>query len=75
MPSTIFGPSPVPSICAQLSDVADSDSPDSRQLIVIKWRGRRFTPDSLVAKKGARGRSSWIQQEGGFLRELLGTEH
>lgn len=76
MPTGIFGASRPPSIAVQLSDgpntVADGFEPS--QLPIATWGHRRFVLEALLANKGGRGRKSWIQREGIFIRELEGSE-
>lgn len=40
------------------------------ELSVGKWRSRRSVEDPLLVSKGSRGRTSWINNEGFFVREL-----
>ncbi|EGY23428.1 uncharacterized protein VDAG_04866 [Verticillium dahliae VdLs.17] len=52
---------------SQLQSTTDTET----GFISTTFLGRRFTLDSLVAKKGSRGRSSWVKDHGIFVRELL----
>lgn len=60
-------------IAKQLEDVA-VDSLASNvtfdTLPKIKWENRRFVQEAWLARKGAKGRKSWIRSYGLFLVEL-----
>ena len=73
MAVAFFSKSAPPPIAVQLAQT----SPDlvvningAGELPVAKWRSRRFVADALIASKGSRGRTSWINNEGFFVREL-----
>ncbi|KAF6811297.1 transposase-like protein [Colletotrichum musicola] len=66
MSLTLFGAKPPPSIIAQLG-AADGDEPS---VGIATWAGRRFAVADDIAKKGCRGRSSWIIAYGLFINEL-----
>ncbi|KAF6794200.1 hypothetical protein CMUS01_16039 [Colletotrichum musicola] len=57
---------PPPSIIAQLG-TADGDEPSVN---IATWAGRRFAVADDIAKKGYRGRLSWITVYGLFINEL-----
>lgn len=74
MANSFFGCRPPPSISSQFA----SASPESLvtvnglgEVAVATWRGRRFVLESTISSKRARGRTSWIRNEGIFVRELL----
>ncbi|KAK5996251.1 Putative AC transposase-like protein [Cladobotryum mycophilum] len=39
-------------------------------MLVATWKGKRYVNDDLMSKKGSRGRTSWIVNEGIFIREI-----
>ncbi|KAK5991972.1 hypothetical protein PT974_05368 [Cladobotryum mycophilum] len=39
-------------------------------MLVATWKGKRYVNDDLMSKKGLRGRTSWIVNEGIFIREI-----
>ncbi|KAF5006069.1 hypothetical protein FDECE_7529 [Fusarium decemcellulare] len=45
-------------------------NPTIEDLPKIAWRSRRFVQEDLLARKGAKGRKSWIRSHGTFLIEL-----
>ncbi|KAH7118209.1 hypothetical protein B0J13DRAFT_198386 [Dactylonectria estremocensis] len=55
---------------ASASVTALPSNPQLEDLPVITWRNKRFFLESHVARKGSRGRSSWIKDYGVFLIEL-----
>lgn len=77
MAVALFGRAAPLSIAAQLAQA----SPDRLvtlsgvgEVAVARWRSRCFVEDALFASKGSRGRSSWINNEGFFVREIVGPE-
>lgn len=80
MSSTVFNFPKPQSIASQLraqSDTNDASTHDLNARDTIDalphalWKGRRFVNDDLVSKKGSRGRTTWIKDEGVFVREIL----
>lgn len=69
MSLTLFGARPPPSIIAQLSDT-EGDEPRTS---IATWGSRRFVVSNEVARKGYRGRSSWISSHGIFVNEISGA--
>ncbi|KAG8673970.1 hypothetical protein FPOAC1_007289 [Fusarium poae] len=45
-------------------------NPTIENLSKITWKNRRFVQEDLLARKGAKGRKSWIRSHGTFLVEL-----
>ncbi|KAK2736715.1 transposase-like protein [Colletotrichum kahawae] len=76
-----LAPSSVPrGIAAQLRAASTASNASSTDLYArnslrilphATWRGRTFVNAELISKKGSRGRTSWIRDEGFFVCELL----
>jgi hypothetical protein len=47
------------------------DTSDIANLPKVRFRNSWYTLESLLAKKGSRGRFSWIKDEGLYVREIL----
>jgi hypothetical protein len=45
-------------------------NPTIEDLTKITWKNRRFVQEDSLARKGAKGRKSWIRSHGTFLVEL-----
>lgn len=77
-PAGIFGTQRPRTVGAQFADVesaatvGDDDGGDSTEhLPKVTYQRKTFVLEKAVAKKGSRGRSSWIKNEGWFVVELL----
>ena len=76
-------PTPIPSAFSRLAQsrtvakqleeaavVALPANPTVEDLPKIVWKNRRFVHEDSLARKGAKGRKSWIRSHGIFLIEL-----
>jgi len=72
MSLTIFGASPPVSLEQQLSASPAPYDPSNpgAELVTATYDQKHYVLDSVIAKKGARGRSSWIRNEGIFVTEV-----
>ena len=60
-------------VAKQLEEAAIGElpvNPTIEDLPKIVWRNRRFVQEDSLARKGAKGRKSWIRSHGLFLIEL-----
>ncbi|KAK7583457.1 hypothetical protein V3481_012745 [Fusarium oxysporum f. sp. vasinfectum] len=73
-PSSVFSRLTQPkTVAKQLEEAAVGalpPNPTIEDLPKITWRNRRFVQEDLLARKGAKGRKSWIRSHGTFLVEL-----
>ncbi|KAJ3577745.1 hypothetical protein NPX13_g2821 [Xylaria arbuscula] len=70
MALTLFGSYRASSIIAQLESLPENNL----DLVVAMYGGHRYVLDEAIAKKGSRGRSSWIRDHGVFVRKLVGSQ-
>lgn len=54
----------------EASNIALPNNPDIEDLPVLVWNHRRFIEEYHIARKGRKGRTSWIRRYGKFLVEL-----
>ncbi|KJZ68500.1 hypothetical protein HIM_12110 [Hirsutella minnesotensis 3608] len=60
-------------VAKQLEEAALQDlpvNPTIEDLPKIVWKNRRFVQEASLARKGAKGRKSWIRSHGMFFIEL-----
>ncbi|KAH7471432.1 hypothetical protein FOMA001_g13069 [Fusarium oxysporum f. sp. matthiolae] len=73
-PSSVFSRLSQPkTVAKQLEEAAVGalpPDPTIENLPKITWKNRRFVQEDLLARKGAKGRKSWIRSHGTFLVEL-----
>ncbi|RYC77385.1 hypothetical protein BFJ63_vAg19741, partial [Fusarium oxysporum f. sp. narcissi] len=73
-PSSVFSRLSQPkTVAKQLEEAAVGalpPNPTIENLPKITWKNRRFVQEDLLARKGAKGRKSWIRSHGTFLVEL-----
>ncbi|KAG8665258.1 uncharacterized protein FPOAC1_013237 [Fusarium poae] len=73
-PSSVFSRLSQPkTVAKQLEEAAVGalpPNPTIENLSKITWKNRRFVQEDLLARKGAKGRKSWIRSHGTFLVEL-----
>jgi hypothetical protein len=73
-PSSVFSRLSQPkTVAKQLEEAAVGalpPNPTIENLPKITWKNRRFVLEDLLARKGAKGRKSWIRSHGTFLVEL-----
>ncbi|KAM5527860.1 transposase-like protein [Fusarium oxysporum f. sp. phaseoli] len=73
-PSSVFSRLSQPkTVAKQLEEAAVGalpPNPTIENLPKITWKNRRFVQEDLLARKGAKGRNSWIRSHGTFLVEL-----
>ncbi|KAG7403223.1 hypothetical protein Forpe1208_v012229 [Fusarium oxysporum f. sp. rapae] len=73
-PSSVFSRLSQPkTVAKQLEEAAVGalpPNPTIEDLPKITWKNRRFVQEDLLARKGAKGRKSWIRSHGTFLVEL-----
>ncbi|OBS17406.1 hypothetical protein FPOA_12058 [Fusarium poae] len=71
-PSSVFSRLSQPkTVAKQLEEAAVGalpPNPTIENLPRITWKNRRFVQEDLLARKGAKGRKSWIRSHGTFLR-------
>ncbi|KAG7425328.1 hypothetical protein Forpi1262_v013222 [Fusarium oxysporum f. sp. raphani] len=73
-PSSVFSRLSQPkTVAKQLEEAAVAalpPNPTIEDLPKITWKNRRFVQEDSLARKGAKGRKSWIRSHGTFLVEL-----
>ncbi|KAG7000867.1 putative AC transposase [Fusarium oxysporum f. sp. conglutinans] len=73
-PSSVFSRLSQPkTVAKELEEAAVGalpPNPTIENLPKITWKNRRFVQEDLLARKGAKGRKSWIRSHGTFLVEL-----
>lgn len=60
-------------VAKQLEEAAVGELPPNptiENLPKVVWKNRRFVQEALLARKGAKGRKSWIRSHGMFFIEL-----
>jgi hypothetical protein len=60
-------------VAKQLGEAAVGELPPNptiEDLPKVVWKNRRFVQEALLARKGAKGRKSWIRSHGMFFIEL-----
>ncbi|OAQ60817.1 hypothetical protein VFPBJ_11527 [Purpureocillium lilacinum] len=90
LPQVISTPCPTPlfsafsqlahagTVAKQLEEAASAvlpANPTIQDLPKIACKNRRFVQEDLLARKGAKGRKSWIRFHGTFLVELNHQDH
>ncbi|KAG7423460.1 hypothetical protein Forpi1262_v015315 [Fusarium oxysporum f. sp. raphani] len=73
-PTSVFSQLSQPKTVAKLLEkaviAALPPNPTIEDLPKITWKNRRFVQEDSLARKGAKGRKSWIRSHGTFLVEL-----
>ncbi|RKK53454.1 hypothetical protein BFJ69_g17825, partial [Fusarium oxysporum] len=67
--SRLFQPKTVAKQLEEAAVAALPPNPTIEDLSEITWKNRRFVQKDSLARKGAKGRKSWIRSQGTFLAE------